>query len=430
MNILWVVHDVLEQFAQNVKKGEPTYGGSWVTPLFDALMKEDSNVIGVITPVVNGEYLKVSNGKSIFYSIPIKKGDNLKYHRRENVEFYLKAVNDFKPDIIHFHGTEKNFGLLRKFVAPEIPMVGSLQGIINSYLPYLLMSSSEFNRRKYKSVKNWLGRGGIDAFIRKWNFYKKIEKDIFQINQYFIGRTLWDKAQAYSLNENIKYYHGEELLRKAFSDSEWDINKCNKKSIFISSGAYPVKGLHTLIEAVNLLKTRYPEIKVYVPLFGKIGELRLRDYLFGDDYSNYIKTLIKKYNLQTSFIPLNRLNAQEMADRFKQSHVFVISSFIENSPNSLGEAMKIGVPTVVSYTGGIGSMLKDEQSSLFFPIGDFRTLAQQIKRIFESDDLAVKLSKNAQIIAENRHNVISATNQYMDIYSQIIATHNESFTSI
>ncbi len=430
MRILWVIHDVLEQFLPYVVKGKPSTGGSWITPLFNSLCNNESIKLGVISPIVNGQYFKKHTEEAIFYSIPIKQSDNQRRMRQPTIGFYLKVIDDFKPDIVHFHGTEKNFGLLREHVKNTIPIVGSIQGIINSYLPYLYMASSDVKYTRSRSLKNWLGKGGITSMKKKWETYSKIECEIFLQNQYFIGRTLWDKSQAYSLNPKLNYFHAEELLREPFYTTDWDINQCEPHSIFISSGAYPIKGLHVLIRAINILKGKYPKMKVYVPLFQGGGKPKVKDYLLGDDYPIYIRSLILKFKLQENFIPLKRLSAVEMANQFAQSHVFVLPSFIENSPNSLGEAMMVGTPTITSFAGGVGSIIENEKSSLLFPIGDFRTLAYQIDRIFSDKSLAIKLSQQAKQVADRRHDIEITTRQYIDIYKQIIIRHHESSSSV
>ncbi len=427
MKVLWIVHDVLDPFFPFVV-GNPTKGSPWIDPLFFGLSKNKEIKMGVITPVVGGEFLEKVISNIHYYAISIKKGDNQKTMKFNLVKEYLKAIDCFSPDIIHIHGVEKNFGLLRKFVSKHIPIVCSIQGIITSCNPYLNQSSNNFNYKRYRSLKNRLGRGGIDGFKRKWNKYKVIEQEIFSINQYFIGRTLWDKSQTLSLNQKANYFQGEELLREPFYNTNWGLNECERNSIFISSGSYPLKGLHLLIEAVNIVKEKYPNLKIYVPLANIKIKLGVKDYLIGEDYSIYISHLVKKLALSNNFIFLKRLSAKEMAEQFSKSHVFTLPSYIENSSNAFGEAMMVGTPTIAAFTGGIGSIVENEKSSLFFPIGDYRMLAHQIDRVFSSDDLALKLSENAKEIAKRRHNIQDSVEQYITIYKEIIKNYNENIT--
>ena len=64
-----------------------------------------------------------------------------------------------------------------------------------------------------------------------------------------------------------------------------------------------------------------------------------------------------------------------MTRELRRAHVFAISSYIENSPNSLCEAMQAGMPCVATYAGGIPSLVEDGRTGLLFPPGDAPLLA-------------------------------------------------------
>lgn len=426
MKILWITNDILPEFIP-FAKGNPTKGGSWITPLFYSLGNIDELTMGVVTPIVNGENQKQEIRKNIYYAFPIKKGDNRKAMTIELADSYKKVINDFNPDIIHVHGTEVNFGQIINHIDKKIPVVCSIQGIINSYLPALKSSMANIEWNKYFSVKNRFGRGGEFARLKIWNKYKNIEYSIIKNNKYFIGRTIWDKAQVLEINKHAYYFHGEELLRSKFYKNEWKFEFCNKYQIFISSSAYPIKGFHVLLKAVALLKDKYPEIKVVAPLSNlDLSSSKIKDYLIRDDYHNYVKSLVYELSLTNNLKLCGRLSEEEMVDQYREAHIFVMPSFIENSPNSLGEAMMIGTPTIVSPVGGIPSIVKDELSTLFFSVGDHATLALQIDRIFEDHELSQKLSINAKNIAKLRHDLNKSTIEYIENYKKIVKIHNES----
>ena len=69
------------------------------------------------------------------------------------------------------------------------------------------------------------------------------------------------------------------------------------------------------------------------------------------------------------------LSEQQMLDYLLKSNVFVQTSSIENSTNSLGEAMLIGMPCVASNVGGTSDMLKDKNEGYLYPFGDYNLLA-------------------------------------------------------
>ncbi|MFA6911733.1 MAG: glycosyltransferase family 4 protein [Proteiniphilum sp.] len=426
MRILWITHDLFESFLPYVN-GKPSLGGAWIAPLFDILKNENDVILGSVTPVLEGAFQQKEIDGVMYYSVPIGKGDNVKDMSVRLASEYLRSINDFKPDIIHIHGTEKNFGLLRKFVDETIPIVCSIQGIVTPCYDALKFSISTINLRKYRSIKNRLGRGGIDLFLKKWKQYVGIEQEIYSLNRYFIGRTEWDKAQLKSLNPSAIYFHGEELLRPVFYSQKWELSKCERYRIFISSSANPIKGFHVLLKAVALLKLEFPDIKVVVPLATfNMKSSWMKDYLINEDYANYLKNSIIEYGLETNVIIKKRLSAAEMALEYSKAHVFVLSSFIENSPNSLGESMIMGVPSVASTVGGVPYIVKDNESSLLLSPGDHAFLAWQIRKIFSEDSLAASISHEAQLIAQKRHDVVMGCRQYLEIYTHIINQHHEN----
>ena len=210
VRVLWITHDVFEPFYSFVK-GKPSRGGSWTTPLFYGLSKKEYLEMGSLVPVLKGENQKKVIDNITYYSIPINSGDNTSQLNNKLIKNYLQVINNFKPDIIHIHGVEKNFALIQKYIDRNIPIVCSIQGLITPYYLFLKYSVANLNLRKHMSLKNWLGRGGVKVALKNWRNYICIEKEILRINKYFIGRTLWDKSQLFAINSSAVYFHGEEL---------------------------------------------------------------------------------------------------------------------------------------------------------------------------------------------------------------------------
>ena len=426
MRVLWITYNVFDPFYPLVK-GKPASSSSWTTPLFYNLHKEDNIQLGSLAPIYKGEYQKLVIDDITYYAIPKKRKDTENRLTKSLIAFYLKAISDFNPDIIHVHGVEKNFGLLRKYIDPKIPIVCSIQGLVNPCIDSLKYSVATLGLNNHRSLKNWLGRGGFKGALKNWRNFSFIEKEILEINQYFIGRTLWDKSQLNSYNPKAIYFHGEELLREPFYNTTWCAIDCNRHRIFISSAAYPLKGFHVLVRATNILKKKYPKVQIIAPMSVlNLNSSTLRNVLFAEDYSNYLNKELRRLNLIDNIVLFTKLSAEEMANEYLKAHVFVLPSYMENSSNALGEAMIVGTPSVVSPVGGVLSIVKNEESALVFPAGDHTMLAYQIGRIFENDDLASMLSANAKSVALKRHDVKQTTQQYIDIYKEIVKLHSDN----
>lgn len=108
-----------------------------------------------------------------------------------------------------------------------------------------------------------------------------------------------------------------------------------------------------------------------------------------------------------------------MTAELYKAHVFVISSLLENSPNSLCEAQLVGLPCVASYAGGIPSLIEEGQTGLFFPAGDSAVLAERIRQVFMNDHLANTLGSQSRQTALIRHDPESVTRMVVETYETV-----------
>lgn len=400
---------------------------SWTVSLAEILSKQAE--LFIICP--GNEVFPVNNDNCKTCNLSLTKKEIVGQSLSNAIaQKYISVIQDFDPDIIHIHGTERNYGQLYKYIK-SIPIVISIQGILKGCIPFVSNYISSNDIRSHKTLKNVLGQGGIlqqkNSFTRRSNLY---ENEILKNCSYFFCRTHWDRAWVMFNNSVVKIYQGEELLRNAFyiNASRWSIKNCKRHYIFMPSGFNPIKGLHLAIKAIGLLKNNFPDIILAVPGLPthilSYGNIKKR--LIGEEYVNYCQSLIKERNLENNIKLLPRLNAEEMANEMINANVFLSPTSIDNSPNSVGEAMMVGVPIVTTPVGGIPSMIKDEESCLYSPAGDEYIMAYQIKRIFDDDNLAQKLSKNAHQIALKRHDIQQTCNQYLSSYTDIIETHNKT----
>jgi len=401
---------------------------TWTMPLLAAIRKQHIGKLGIIVPVIKGVESYKSEDNIDFYSVRVT---NKQLYKEMNVALFNKlnaVIQEFKPDIIHVHGTEKNLAQIQNYL-PNIPVVISIQGIMMSYKPFAYNFLDINQLAKHKSLKNVLGIGGTKSMYRLFSKSNRYEADIFEKGKYFIGRTEWDKANVLFRNKDARYFHGEELLRDEFYKvaCSWSIDNCEKYTILMPSGFNPIKGLHIAIEAVHYLVRYYPQAQLVVPdiVNSKIKNNTFLERIIGDEYVIYIKSLIKKYKLENNIQLCNRFDTAKMVEEMQKAHVFLSPSSIDNSPNILGEASMIGLPIVTTPVGGILSIFEDNNSCLFAPAGDAFLMAYKLKQIFDSESLAEKLSKNCNKVAFKRHNTDETAIQYIEIFKKVFMIENE-----
>ncbi|MCK4983259.1 MAG: glycosyltransferase family 4 protein [Victivallaceae bacterium] len=390
------------------------FGGGWITGLATLLRQRGDIKLAIAATVKVKKFSKIENGNIIFYAIPAKDSTSL---TDDIIKSCQKAEKDFCPDVIHVHGSEYYHGLLCSKAYLKTPAVLSLQGIINGYTDWvngnLLQADLPF------SLKEFLLRRSLSKTKRQWQKRSIQEKHIFEGMKYFIGRTHWDKIYINILNPQANYFWGGEILREAFYDNEcWDIDKVKRHSIFCSSMAYPLKGVHILLEAVKLLKNEYNDISVTVP--GDLHKPRnLYQKIKQSSYSKYLLQLIDKYKIQANVHAVGKLDEEQMKNAFLSHHLFVLPSFIDNSPNSVCEAQILGAPSLATNTGGVADIIEDNETGLLCQVGDPLMLASKIKTIFENDDLARSISWQSKKVAMKRHDKNVIVEKLLNVYMTI-----------
>ena len=101
-------------------------------------------------------------------------------------------------------------------------------------------------------------------------------------------------------------------------------------------------------------------------------------------------------------------------------NVSVCPSAIENSSNSIGEALAIGMPVVASYVGGTPDFIEHNKEGFLYPFNEYYMLQHYIERIFKSDDIAKKISCNAYERAKKLYDRNQNKKDLIEIYEKII----------
>jgi len=421
MNILWIVNIIFPYPAKKLNL-KPTVFGGWLNSLLEGInCNKEINSIGIAT-IYNGKELKKFQENNIsYYLIPCK--NNMKYN--SNMEsFWKEIVRDFKPDITHIHGTEFPHSLTYLNSCPEIKNCVSIQGLVS------VCGQKEIYNANIK-FKDMLKSITIRDILKKdlliWqhkSFLKrgKYEKEILKKCDLIIGRTKWDKENAYLISGKDKYKKCNESLRKTFYEKKWIIKNIKRHTIFVSQASYPLKGFHQVLKMIKELKNKYPDILVYVAGedITKYKQTKLKDKIKLSGYGNYLRKIIKKDKLENNIEFLGLLNEQEMCDYLLKSNLFLQASRIENSSNSLGEAMLLGMPIVASNVGGTNSMIENKKEGLLYRFDDISSATNYISDIFENDELAINMGKNAKIHAEKTHSIENNVKTIINIYKEMV----------
>jgi glycosyltransferase involved in cell wall biosynthesis len=331
-------------------------------------------------------------------------------------------VAQFQADVLHIHGTEYSYGLLLAEGDLTRPAVISLQGLLGAQTQgeyYGRMSLLE--RLASSSYRDLRGPVGLIHERRTLaRMARETERRILSTDAIFVGRTLFDRAYLRAVNPHARYCHCDEVLRPQFFAAERDPRKVIGHSIFAMAGGFPKKGFHCLLKAVAQLRREFPQVSV------QACGLDPRVSWRGTGYPRYLHRLIGSLGLERQVVPLGELDADAVVQQLTQAQVFAFPSFADNSPNSLAEAMMVGVPIVASFAGGIPSMVRDGETALCFPAGDETMMAECIRMIFTDAELAAGLGRRARDVARQRHDPQRIAQRILEIYRMSLATESSS----
>lgn len=386
--------------------------GGWLLDLAKSISKSADVELCVMTYSACNEFHNIQLDGTRHLIFP-GGGKRLLYDNPKTIEDCKKAVELFKPDLIHIHGTEYAPGYAMLKAYPQIPTVLTIQGIIKR------ISEEYYGGLKTHELLKISFKYGVKSPIAyKWLYSRnaKREEKVLKKVKYVTGRTDWDKATMMSINPDLKYYRCNYNLRDEFySAPKWSVEKMKRHKIITGAALNPLKGLHVLLNALQIVKQKYPDVVLYVPggraVNGRISNPK--------GYMKFIEGLIEKYDLKKNVYFTGAIPAKEVAEHLKTANVCVVPSAIEGASATLCEAMMIGTPSICSFRGGMTDLLTDKVNGFTYDYPEYPLLAHRIMEIFENDEMACNFSKRTIELAEDRHNRQRNPKEMIEVYKEV-----------
>jgi len=96
---------------------------------------------------------------------------------------------------------------------------------------------------------------------------------------------------------------------------------------------------------------------------------------------------------QTGFIPNEKL-----ASLLASAHLFIFASSCENMPNTLVEAMAVGLPIACSDRGPMPEVLKN--GGVYFDPENAESIADAVEQIIKDSSLRISIARQAKVLSE------------------------------
>lgn len=425
MRVLWVCNIMPPIIGQYLGK-ECSVKEGWISGILMRLAKEKEDVeLAISYPVADASEetkaeVTIENRKKIICYGFVEDTVHPENYGGEGLEKRLgEIIRDFGPEVLHIFGTEYGHSLAaaKAFNNPEKTLVG-LQGVISECAKEY-MADLPIQVQQQVSFRDWLKKDSMKQQQEKFFIRGEREKEVLKLCGNVTGRTAFDKASAKKMNPGAKYFFMNETMRGEFYEGKWNYGTCEKHRIFFSQADYPLKGFHYLLQALKYIKDKYPDVIVAVAGNSLVNDKTLKDKIKISAYGKYLRKFVKELNMEDKISFLGKMSAEEMKQQYLKCNTFVCASSLENSPNSVGEAMLLGTPVVASYTGGIPSMLEHEKEGLLFEKGNVKALAEAIMQTWESYPTVMTITENARVRARKTHDADENYKRLMEMYSAI-----------
>ncbi len=409
LKVLWIAYQPLPAILKEIKPEAKIVTGGWLEGAAENVIARDEIELSYCF-----QYLENVDGRVggiTYFSMPVAqivtRKEILRYREKDFVRF-KKFVEQVKPDIIQIFGTETWFQRQFAFMLQQMGLIDRtvvwIQGL-SSFCANSYYAGLELTQIKRKTIWEFIRGTNVQGIKKRLEINGFGESRELSVLRNVFVRTDWDKACCKAFNPQLKMFHCNETLRPAFyQDIIWNIEGVEKFSIFMSQCGTPIKGFHQMLKAMSIIVKEFPEAKLYVT--GNdllVKPHKVMDRVREQSYFRMLREEIYARKIEHNIVFLGTLYEKEMRDRYVKSNVFVSASTIENSPNSVAEAMILGVPTIASDVGGVSSMVLGGKEGLLYPFYEYALLAECICKVFRDSKLAEDLSHFSRLRALETH---------------------------
>ncbi|PHR62703.1 MAG: hypothetical protein COA47_03065 [Robiginitomaculum sp.] len=169
------------------------------------------------------------------------------------------------------------------------------------------------------------------------------------------------------------------------------------------------KGQHNLVKAVGMLKNKHPNLSIL---------------LVGDGPTRHrVEAAVKEAGIEDRVIFAGR--RFDVPEMLMGMDIYCLASIYgEFFPNSIIEAMCMGLPWIGSDIAGLSELTADGKAGWVTPIDDVGALAKNLDRLVSDDGLRRKMGKNARQEVMEHFTIEKVAGRILNAYREAGVTAN------
>jgi glycosyltransferase involved in cell wall biosynthesis len=307
-------------------------------------------------------------------------------------------------DIVHVHGTESVWVQLAANL--RLPKVLSIQGILTD-------CANGFWSGLARSDVGWSPR----LWIRRHEMQQRARRERQFLPEYPHVFCRGEYAQRFVSNvaPRSKLVEDGRILRPPFySRAAWVPTRRQHPIIFSTLSAQPYKGVHHVLRSLSR-----PELRDVTLRVAGIGER--------SEYGRILARIARRLGVTEQVRLMGNLNANQVCEELLSADLYLHPSTQENTPNGLAEAMALGLPCLVSCSGGSAGYIRDGISGVTFNPFNSADVADALTRVLTDPSLAYRLGSAARVEALARHDPARVTQLVLGGYDSALNDDSQSF---
>jgi len=173
------------------------------------------------------------------------------------------------------------------------------------------------------------------------------------------------------------------------------------------------KGVHILIKSLQFLKEPVRLMIIGPPDW----DIRY--------YQSILKVIERenqkgRHNIQY----LGGMEQTELVKWYQKASLFISPSFAEGFPVTILEALSCGTPVIATPVGGVPEVVKNYETGILVPPGDYKALASAIQYLLENEDVRLKIANEGRRLIVQGYSIDVATERLRKIYTQLIKSNS------
>lgn len=226
---------------------------------------------------------------------------------------------------------------------------------------------------------------------------QKVKKTLNKAHTFIVLSKQW-----YDFFSVIVEQNKMEILENGiFVPADFNKDYCNHNILFLGR-LCKEKGIRELIEAVDKLVNKIPDVHLYL---GGIWEDKQLERLT-EGKEQYITSL-------------GWIDQEEKKQKIADCSIFVLPSYFEGQPVSLLEAMAGGMCVVASGVGGIPQIIMTDCQGILIPPEDEAALEAALESVLSSEKIRKEFGENAYKRIKGNYDIEDCVIKLQGIYERV-----------